>query len=596
MPPRASTRLYPLALGACLALTSCGGGGYESLPTAPPVVPPTGQAPFTPGPGDLPHAAGLYPYAAPSLLQLTLAYQSTPVSGAGWYQVDKNTCQQLPAPPASYPGGMVTLDTVNLDEGQDDNCTPEIKVLATSGDSLIKGAAAKVRLRGSSTRLAELKSYRVKFSDKTTTWWGEDTWQLNKHPYDLTRVRNKLAFDLMRQVPYHESLRTQFVQIGYTDGSGATQPLGLFTHVEKMDKSYLQRRGWVAGSNLYKMENFNFGSDARLAVDAAGKAGPDFEKVMEIEVDSGNHKAIVAAVAALNDDSQPFDATFAHYFDRNNYLAWFATTILLGNWDTRTQNFGLYQPLGSEKFYFVPWDYDAALGFAQQPGENSYPQWAFGIGNWWDSPLHRRFLTTPGAVALLQAAVQQEREKYLTDAAVKQLLDSYRPIVEPILANAPDATNLAINGTATTAQQQWAAEYQRLQTVIGRNYDSFMDSLQRPLPFWIGTSDQAGALQLDWSWPAPFHPQGKPIGYRVELARADPGQPAFAAATLLPAPPPEAGRTALNLGALPAGQYLVRISASDPDGHSTTAFDEVLWGGQHVAGTACVQMPGATRC
>ena len=95
---------------------------------------------------------------------------------------------------------MVTLDTVNLDENKADDCEPEIKVLATSGDGLLKGAAAKMRLPGSSTRLATLKSYRVKF-DKGADWQGEDTLNLNKHPYDLTRVRNKLAFDLMRQVP-----------------------------------------------------------------------------------------------------------------------------------------------------------------------------------------------------------------------------------------------------------------------------------------------------------------------------------------------------------------------------------------------------------
>lgn len=56
--------------------------------------------------------------------------------------MDKNTCAQLASPPPSYPGGMVTLDTVNLDENKADDCEPEIKVLATSGDGLLKGAAA----------------------------------------------------------------------------------------------------------------------------------------------------------------------------------------------------------------------------------------------------------------------------------------------------------------------------------------------------------------------------------------------------------------------------------------------------------------------
>lgn len=263
--------------------------------------------------------------------------------------MDKNTCAQLASPPPSYPGGMVTLDTVNLDENKADDCEPEIKVLATSGDGLLKGAAAKMRLPGSSTRLATLKSYRVKF-DKGADWQGEDTLNLNKHPYDLTRVRNKLAFDLMRQVPYHQSLRTQFVEIRYDAGAGTgagAQPMGLFTHIEKLGgKSYLERRGWVAGSNVYKVAAFNFNPDARLQTLADGKAGPGFEELLEIENDSGNHGAIVQTVKALADDGTPFATSFNRHFDRNNYLAWLASAILLGNWDTVNQNFGLYQPLG----------------------------------------------------------------------------------------------------------------------------------------------------------------------------------------------------------------------------------------------------------
>ncbi len=602
MSPRTLPWFRLSVLSACLALSSCGGGGYESPPAnpgpqpQPQPLPPQNQAPFVPGPGDLPHSGGLYPYAAAWLLTLDLAYQATPVSGAGWYLAGKSDCQQLASPPPSYPGSMVTLDTVNLDEDKSDNCEPEIKVLAKSDDGQLKNAAAKMRLRGSSTRLADLKSYRVKL-DKGAAWWGEDTLQLNKHPYDLTRVRNKLAFDLMRSVPYHESLRTQFVQIRYDAGNGSgPQPMGLFTHVEKLGgKAYLERRGWAADSNVYKVADFNFNPKPQLQTAADGKAGPDFEQLLEIESDSGDHRAIVRAVQALNDYNQPFSTGFNRYFDRNNYLTWLATTALLGNWDTVNQNFGLYQPRGGDKFYFLPWDYDGALGYPEQPGAPIYPSWDKGISTWWDSPLHRRFLSEPGNLAWLQTAVAEIRDKYLTDAAVKQLLDSYRPIVEPMLAAAPDVSKLDAKGSGTP-MQQWAAEYQRLQTVIAQNQHHFLQSLQRPMPYWLSAQDQAGALELDWGWPAPFHPQGKPISYQVQVARAVAGRPAFAADTMALQPAPISGRTALNAGALPAGQYLVRVTASDPDGNRTNAFDSTSFEGNTVDGAICLQLPGATPC
>ena len=580
-------------LGTCLALAACGGGSQS--PATPP-TPPANQAPFTPGPGDLPHAANLYPYAAPSLLTLDMAYQPTPVSGPDWYLVDKHQCAQLPSPPPSYPGSLVTLDTVNLDEIKDDACEPEIQVLATSGDGQAQAAPAKLRQRGSSTRFADLKSYRLKF-DKGVAWWGEDTLNLNKHPYDLARVRNKLAFDLMRTVPYHESLRTQFAQIRYDAGNGTgAQPMGLFTNVEKLGgKTYLERRGWVAGSNVYKVAEFNFNADTRLTALADGKAGPGFTQLLEIESDSGNHKAIVAAVQALDDGGKPFATTFNRYFDRNNYLAWLATAILLGNWDTVNQNFGLYQPLGSEKFYFLPWDYDGALGYPEQASAPARPAWDKGISAWWDSALHRRFLSAPGNLALLNKAVEEIRSQYLTDAAVKQLLDSYRPIVEPLLAAQPDASHLETQGDAP-ALQQWAAEYQRLQTAIGANHAFFAQSLQRPMPYWQAAKDKAGSLALDWGWPAAFHPQGKPISYRVEVARATSGTAAFAPETLAATPAVVAGRTALDVGPLPAGKYLVRVTASDADGNRTSAFDSTDWNGQAVEGAICVTMPGAAPC
>lgn len=575
-------------LTLCLALTACGGGDYEPSPEP-------DASPFTPGAGDLPHPANLYPYSAVSLLTFGLQYQSTTAPAApNWYLVDANTCvDNLPGPPASYPGGKVTLDTVNLDVNKTDACTPEIKVKATTDDGLVAAADAKMRLRGSSTRFATLKSYRVKFSG-AGSWHGEETLNLNKHPYDLTRVRNKLAFDLMRRVPYHESLRTQFVKINYDAGSGA-QSMGLFTHVEKLGgSSFLARRGWVAGSNVYKVADFSFNQDSRLTA-PGGTPGPSFEEMLEIESDSGQHQTIVAAVDALADDNIPFAQTFTRYFDRNNYLTWLATTTLLGNWDTTTQNFGLYQPLGSEKFYFLPWDYDAALGFPQQPGATVYPPWDNGISTWWDSALHRRFMREPGNLDLLKAAVQQIRAQYLTDAAVKALLDSYRPIVQPVIASAPDVTNLETHGPAA-AMDQWAAEYARLETVIAYNHNLFLQSLERPMPFWLAGSDVAGHLLLDWGWPEPFHPKGKPISYRIEVARAQAGTPAFHASTMIGTFTAVPGTTTRDVGALAAGSYLLRVTASDPDGNSTLAFDEVTFDGNQLFGTICLTMPGAATC
>lgn len=58
-------------------------------------------------------------------------------------------------------------------------------------------------------------------------------------------------------------------------------------------------------------------------------------------------------LTALNDPATDFAAVFGQYFDRSNHLTWLAASVLMGNRDTLSQNFALYQPKGSDKCYFL---------------------------------------------------------------------------------------------------------------------------------------------------------------------------------------------------------------------------------------------------
>ncbi len=537
----------------------------------------------------------------PSLLTLNVEYQDTNAPKTGPYLAADKTCGSMTADAAVYPGGKVKLSTVNLDEDGDDACEPEIKVKVTSNDNKISGADAKMRVRGSSTREAKQKSYRIKLDKSAPTWFGEQTLQFNKHPWDLTRVRNKLAFDLMRLVPYHESLRTQFARIQYTEAGSAAYgengDMGLFTHVEKMGDGYLQRRGWVAGSNVYKAEDFSFeSSNGLLASTPPGTDVSGFEKVLSLESDSGDHRAIIDVVKALgtDEDTIPFATTFAHYFNRNNYLTWLATTILLGNHDTVNQNFGLYQPKGTEKFYFLPWDYDGALGSYGQPGVDYIDMEIMtGIGNWWNVPLHQRFMSDSKNLRDLSAAVEEIRSKYLTDANVEKLLESYRPVVEPLISRNPDQSGLATVSNAGSSYAQWQTEFKRLKTVIGTNHQKFKESLKRPMPFWLGvTSNQ----QLSWDWPPPFHPEGKPLTYEVHLEDAK-NPDAFKGVPFKVIPAGSATEIALSKLATGADvDYLVRVKAFDPDKKWMYSFDHASVNGKEVFGAMCLKLPSGNSC
>jgi hypothetical protein len=101
-----------------------------------------------------------------------------------------------------------TLEDVN----RKDKFKPEVKVHFQASDFPDDNSVsnATLRQRGGSTRFAPQKSYRIKLDSKKKLWRGERKLQVNKNPWDLVRIRNKLSFDIMKNIPYLPSLDSQF--------------------------------------------------------------------------------------------------------------------------------------------------------------------------------------------------------------------------------------------------------------------------------------------------------------------------------------------------------------------------------------------------
>lgn len=527
-------------------------------------------SPFVPDAGDLVDPAGHY--SAPlSLLNIRL--------------------KALPYDALTNP---YTIADVNTDIDPYDSFVPEIKVHFQADDYPDDGYPdnAKLRMRGSSSRLGAQKSYRVKLNKTTTAnpipaWRGERTLQLNKHPWDLTRVRNKLAFDLFAEIPHLNSLRTQFVHMTFDDDANPATPdvdYGLYTHVEKMGPEYLTNRGWAVTSNMYKAADFSFRSDSRLAlkVDGTPVNAVDFERVLELE-NGANHGVLLQMISAIDNDSNDFNTEFGKYFNRNNYLTWLAVNILMGNRDTRNQNFALLQPEGTTRFYLLPWDYDGSFGFESQPdiaaAGTLYADWQLGLSNYWGIPLHQRFLQQPGNLAALEAAVDELRSQYLTPAKIQSKIDSYRPLVEPLVTGDPDLADLpTLSSGAAARQQEWSTEYQRLTSAIDDNYSKFRQRLEKPMPFWQAAEAVDGKLVLTWDQSVDL--QSDAVTYQVTIA----GQPDFAPGSIILQQSGVTG-TRLESGLLPSGIYYIKVVATDSKGYTQEAFDRVDSGGRAYFGT-----------
>lgn len=255
------------------------------------------------------------------------------------------------------------------------------------------------------------KSYKLSLNDSAGLWRGQSNIALNKSVFDATRVRNKLYFDLAKNMEHVPSLRTQFVRLFIKDETaGATQfeDYGLYTQAEVPTKKYLANHGLDRSGFLYKAISFNWEpnelirnfDDPELDVEA-------MDTVISCRGREDNSR-LLEAMDAVNDMSRDINEVMDTYFDRDNYMEWLAFNLLMGNRDTTMQNYYLYSPLNGSKFYFIPWDGDASLMRYESSIEDGQPvaDWEWGTSNYWGIILHQRFLKNDKNREDLQAVVE----------------------------------------------------------------------------------------------------------------------------------------------------------------------------------------------
>ena len=255
------------------------------------------------------------------------------------------------------------------------------------------------------------KSYKLSLSDSAGLWRGQSNIALNKSAFDATRVRNKLYFDLAKNMEHVPSLRTQFARLFIKDETaGATQfeDYGLYTQAEVPTKKYLANHGLDRSGFLYKAISFNWEpnelirnfDDPELDVEA-------MDTVISCRGREDNSR-LLEAMDAVNDMSRDINEVMDTYFDRDNYMEWLAFNLLMGNRDTTMQNYYLYSPLNGSKFCFIPWDGDASLMRYEASIEDGQPvaDWEWGISNYWGIILHQRFLKNDKNREDLQAVVE----------------------------------------------------------------------------------------------------------------------------------------------------------------------------------------------
>ncbi len=486
-----------------------------------------------------------------------------------------------------------TLADVNADTDGNDDFKVDIPIHFQAADYADDGSPvnAELRQRGGTSRQFPQKSYRIKLDSGVMLWRNERRLQLNKHTGDQSRFRNKLSFDLMSSVPDLPSLRTQFVNLWIDDGQGPVD-YGLFTHVEAVTKEYLKNREWNPDDRIYKAEHFSFSNEDLMAVKLDATGVPldmvAFEERLSIETGSDDHSPLINMLTAINDPAQSFDSLLDRYFDRENVLMWVTVNFLLGQKDVITHNFFLYNPEGSEKFYFLPWDYDATFYFEIDPPD-SFANDAlrmrliYGYARGANSVFLDRYFRLAGMNATIVAAADEMRSGVFSDSTISDYVSRYADVVRPFATRQPDAQYLP--GADGDALVVYNTQIAQMPGYVTTNHQVLQSGLGIPMPPTLEAPVRV-ADQTVFSWSPAYDVTGHSISYDLQVAT----DVEFTADNIVldVSGIADAGsqvQYSTAASSLPAGQLFYRVIArasSDPQrlwqvASNTLAIDNTTW-------------------
>lgn len=374
-------------------------------------------------------------------------------------------------------------------------------------------ANAKISLRGNTSRSRPQKSYKIDLLDSAGTWNDQGTLNLNKHYNDLTKVRNKLSFDLMEEIPNLSSLRTQFVHLYVKDttaGSTLYEDYGLYTHIEQPNKKFLRNHLFDPNGYLYKVTFFEFDrypDQLKLETDPTYDK-QQFETILEIK-GREEHDKLIQMLNDLNNYDIPINDVIDHHFDEENLLTWAAVNILMDNMDTNSNNYFLYSPLNIDTWLILPWDYDDGWNLGRK--SSYFRPYQAGLSVYWPNALLNRYFRQQENVDKLTAKIEELYASSINEQTVAQQLEKYKA-TESFISRMPDVQYLS--DKVTNLQQ----EYAEIIATPKQARDRYYEDLQKPKPFFLHQNVDFENAEHIFSWDPSFDLQGDTITYNALVA------------------------------------------------------------------------------
>lgn len=419
-------------------------------------------------------------------------------------------------------------------------------------------ANAEITQRGQSSRLSEQKSFKIRYFSEASSYYGETELNLKKHYDDELRIKNKLVFDVIKEIPNTIVSNTKFVHLYVRDlnaGNPDIIDLGLFTHHEEVNEEFLIARGLNPEGNLYNINFFDFYryEDVIMLESDPDYDKSDFEEYLEINL-SDDHTELIAFLDAINSNVIPINSVVNTFLDRENYLTYLALNMLTDNIDSSARNFKLYRPEDSKKWYFIYWDMDKTF----LPEDATVDQWRTGIHLYMNDALHSQFLKVDSNREELIQRVE-ELKPYFSKEIVQELVQGYDEQIRDVLTTTPDIEHLDF------PYEEMFETSMQLSDRVEENYQKFMDSMNYPKAvFILGFEKKSDYHVLDWSESYDF--DNEDVEYTVRIA-TDP------AMTNIIFEESGIKATQVPVFELAPGSYFVQVDSTNEKGNTMQAYD-----------------------
>lgn len=228
------------------------------------------------------------------------------------------------------------------------------------GDSVL---LVGIRLRGNTSRFSAKKSFKVDFNHFVPgrKFHNLEKMNLNGEHNDPSIVRSKLCWDLFQQLRL-PAARANHVQLYINN-----RYFGVYINVEHVDDEFVQKRFGNRHGNLYKClypaDLVYLGADPEVYKKFHGDRQPYDLKTNQ---DKNDYSDLAHFIDVINNTpARQFRTELEKVFNVDNFLKWLAVNVLVGGWDDYwylKNNYYLYHNTATDKFEFIPYDYDNTYG------------------------------------------------------------------------------------------------------------------------------------------------------------------------------------------------------------------------------------------